>query len=148
MAELAIVGLVSNIISFIDFGAKLVAVTQDVRHSRHGMASEVEDFTQILFDIRSSHARVQATQFPGRNQLSWEEKRILKLVHDCEQVAGRIQPILDKLRKRPNASWRTYEDVRVAFRTLMERKELQELCRRLKELDELVRSYCAKALQS
>lgn len=148
MAELAIIGLVSNIISFIDFGVKLVAVTQDVRQSRHGMATEVGELAQILLNIRSSHARIQVTQFPQGHRLSWEEKKILKLVYECEQVAGKIQPILDKLRKRPNASWKTYEDVRVAFRTVVERRELQELCKRLKELDELVREYCAKILQS
>jgi hypothetical protein len=148
MAELAVISLVSNIISFIEFGSKLAAVTQDVRQSRHGMAVEVEELTHILSNIRSSGARVWAMQIPGHRPLCTPEENILKLVDLCEHLACRIQPILDKLRKRPDASWKTYEDVRVAFRTLMERKELQDLCKRLRYMDERVRYYCANILQS
>jgi hypothetical protein len=148
MAELAVVGLVSNIISFIEFGSKLAAVTQDVRQSRHGMAVEVAELTHILSDIRSSSARVRDIQHRVHKPLCTPENNILELVSHCEQLASKIQPILDKLRKRPNASWKTYEDVRVAFRTLIERKELQELCKRLRDMDEKVRYYCARMLQS
>jgi tetrahydromethanopterin S-methyltransferase subunit G len=31
---------------------------------------------------------------------------------------------------------------------LIERKELQELCKRLRDMDEKVRYYCARMLQS
>jgi hypothetical protein len=148
MAELAVVGLVSNTISFIDFGSKLVAVTQDVRQSRHGMAVEVAELTHILSDIRSSSARVRDIQHRVHKPLCTPEKNILELFNLCEHLAFKIQPILDKLRKRPNASWKTYEDVRVTFRTLMERKELQELSKRLRDMDEKIRYYCARLLQS
>jgi hypothetical protein len=148
MAELAVVGLVSNIISFIEFGSKLVSVTQDVRQSRHGMAMEVAELNHILSDIQSSSARARDIEVRVHKPLCTPEKSILQLVNLCEHLASKIQPILEKLRKRTNASWKTYEDVRVAFRTLMERKELQELCRRLRNMDEKVRFYCARMLQS
>lgn len=151
MSELAVVGLVSNIISFIEFGSKLVAVTQDVRQSRHGMAVEVEELKLILSGVRTSRERVkamQASQLRVPKRLCLPEEDILRLVDLCENLAGKIEPILEKLRKRPNASWKTYEEIRVAFRTLIERRELQELCRRLRDMDERVRHYCASILQS
>jgi len=52
MAEvLAIIGLVSNILSFIDFGIKFASGTRNVRDSAHGTTTEVRELELIVEDV-------------------------------------------------------------------------------------------------
>ncbi|KAF1359186.1 hypothetical protein EJ07DRAFT_178797 [Lizonia empirigonia] len=147
MAELAVVGLVGNVISFIDFGSKLVSATRDVHNSLHGTTAEVDELTYIVSNIQSSNERVKTMQTSGQH-LSQDETNVLKLAEECEKLAKKMQKVLDKLRKRTTTSWKTYEDLRVAFQTLIKRKDLDDLRVRLEALDERIRSCFVHTLQA
>lgn len=146
MAELAVVGLVGNIISFIDFGAKLVSATRDVRGSLNGTTAEVDELRHILLNVQTSNERVKSMQTSGQ-ALSKDETSLLSLVDECEKLAKTVQKVLDKLKKR-KSSWKTYEDLRVAFQTLSSRRELENLRRRLEALDGRIRTSFSHILQA
>jgi uncharacterized phage infection (PIP) family protein YhgE len=146
MAELAVVGLVGNIISFIDFGAKLVSATRDVHGSLNGTMVEVEELTHILSNVQASNERVKKMQTSGQ-ALSKDETNLLTLVNECEKLAKTMQKVLDKLKKR-SSSWKTYEDLRVAFQTLSKRKDLEDLRRRLDALDSRIKASFSHMLQA
>lgn len=146
MAELAVVGLVGNIISFIDFGAKLVSATRDVRGSLNGTTAEVDELRHILLNVQTSNERVKSMQTSGQ-ALSKDETSLLSLVDECEKLAKTVQKVLDKLKKR-KSSWKTYEDLRVAFQTLSSRRDLEDLRRRLEALDGRIRTSFSHILQA
>ena len=145
MAELAVVGLVGNIIQLIDFGTKLVSATRDVHGSLNGTTAEVDELTHILSSVQSSNERVKNMQV-SPHALSQDETTLLGLVKECEKLAKTMQKVLDKLKKR-DSTWKTYEDLRVAFQTLSKRKDLEDLRRRLEALDSKIRMSFSHVLQ-
>ena len=83
MAEVAALGLVTNIITFIDFGLKLIS---GVRSVREGATPEIHELDLIVADVRSSNTQVTNLKNSGA-KLSNDEVRILSLVGECERVA-------------------------------------------------------------
>jgi hypothetical protein len=147
MAEaLAIIGLVSNVLAFVEFGSKLVSGTRSVRNSFQGTAAETEELLRILDDIQSSNAEVNIQKRSGL-RLSNDEENILARVAECEILAKKMRIILEKLKVRDGARSRTIESLRVAHQGLMKRGEIEDLRTRLENLERRIQLHTSKALQ-
>ena len=148
MAEaLAIIGLASNIISFIDFGTKLASVSRDIRDSSHGTTAEVKQLADIAASLESWNDKVKNLR-SSRANLSRDELNIVKVAEDCERLVPQIQEKLTKMRTRENATWKTLESLRVATRTLLGGWELKDLGSKLADLDQRFREHFTQALQT
>ena len=147
MAEtLAIIGLASNIISFIDFGLKLFSGIGTVRDSLHGTTPEIRELDQILEDVRRLNARVIEQKSIAQN-LSKEELRILNMVNECENVATEIDKVIKNLRVRHGARSKTLESGRVVIQGLWKRGDIERLQDRLDRLDQRIRQNIVYALE-
>ena len=146
MTGLEVVGLASNIISFIDFGFKLVTVTREVRGSKHGTTAEVNELEHLMDKVELSNARVRNMRLSG-DRLSKEEMILSELVKDCAMLAEEMKKIMARL-KYSSTSWKTYENWRVAFQTLSKRRELEHLRLRFEALDTMIRTCFTDILQS
>ena len=139
MAEaLAIVGLVSNIISFIGFGLKVASGARNVRDSLHGTTADLHELQLIVADVRKFNNQVRQQRSSG-HRLSKHEINILAMVKECDNVAHELQQAIEKLKVR---SWRskTLESGRIAFQTIRKQKYIDALRTRLDSLDQRVRS--------
>jgi len=139
MAEaLAIVGLVSNIISFIDFGLKVASGARNVRDSLHGTTADLHELQLIMADVPKYNNQVRKQSSLG-HRLSKHEIDILAMVKECDEVAHKLQQAIEKLKVR---SWRskTLESGRIAFQTIRKQKYIDALCARLDRLDQRIRS--------
>lgn len=138
MAEaLAIIGLVSNILSFIDFGIKFASGTRDVRDSLHGTTAEVRELEIIVEDVERYHAQVDKLRSNGQ-ELSAHEKSIMGMVKYCRNIAEDLHKIIERLHVREGRS-KTLESSRVLFQGLWKQRDIDTLRERLEALDKRIR---------
>jgi hypothetical protein len=144
---MAIIGLASNIISFIEFGLKIAAGARYARDSPHGTTEEVCELDLIVSDIRESNeAVVHWANAPSSQRLSAHEKRILAMAHECENVAKELKETIRSLQMREGRP-RALEGGRVAFLGLWKQRDIESMRRRLEALDARIRVHIANALQ-
>ncbi|KAI4916207.1 hypothetical protein J4E85_010295 [Alternaria conjuncta] len=138
MAEaFAIIGLVSNILSFIDFGIKLASETRNVRDSLHGTTAEVRELEIIVEDVERYHEKVQKLQSLGQ-ELSAHEKSIMGMVKYCRNIAEDLHKIIERLHVRQGRS-KTLESSRVLFQGFRKQRDIDALRARLDALDKRIR---------
>ncbi|KAI1572486.1 hypothetical protein PtrEW13061_011274 [Pyrenophora tritici-repentis] len=138
MAEaLAIIGLVTNIIAFIDFGLKVASGVRNVRESMHGTTADIHELELILADVRRYNDQIRDQKRLGRS-LSKHEAAILAMVRECNNVAYELQKAIEKLKVRTWRS-RTLENGRIAFQTLRKQRYIDSLRERLDSLDKRIR---------
>ncbi|KAI8664187.1 hypothetical protein NCS55_00926500 [Fusarium keratoplasticum] len=138
MAEaFEIIGLASSIVAFVDFSIKLVSAVKSARDSVHDTLPEVHEIELCLEDVRHSNLRaIQGS--PGRH-LSQGEKHIMAMATECERLAGELGEIVQKLKIRDGARFRTIESSRIALRVLRKGKDIEDLRRRIDNLDVRIR---------
>jgi hypothetical protein len=123
MAEaLAIIGLVSNILGFIDFGIKFVSGTRNVRDSLHGTTAEVRELELIVEDVEKYHEQVKKQRSSGQ-KLSVHENRILGMVSQCRDIAEELHKAIDRLHMREGRS-KTLESSRVFFQGFWKQRDI------------------------
>ena len=138
MAEaLAIIGLVSNIISLIDIGLKIASGTRDVRHSLHGTTADIHELDLVAADVQRYNDQVKQQKASGQN-LSDHEQQILAMVGECDTLVIELRKAIKTLKIRDGRS-KTLESGRVAFQTLWKQKEIDGLRGWLDSLDQRIR---------
>lgn len=142
---MAIIGLAASIISFIDFGTKMVSLAKSVRDSPGGTIPEADDLNVIIQDIRSVSDEIRH-KMPTAG-LSRDEQRIVHMVTRCDELAGELSHILEKLKMRDSAWSKKMETVRVLLRAVWKKKEVDSLQKRLQDLDRVLRDSLNRALQ-
>lgn len=142
---LAIIGLASNIISFIDFGFKLFEGIGIVRDSLHGTTPDIRELDLIVEDIQRRNAVVIGQKSAGQT-LSKDELHILAMANECENVATEIRKVIKDLRVRDEARSKTLESGRVVIQSLWKRGDIERLRVRLEGLDQRIRLNIKHAL--
>ncbi|KAI0555886.1 hypothetical protein F4679DRAFT_578007 [Xylaria curta] len=141
-----IIGLVSGIISFVDFGLKIASGIKNVRESLHGTTAEIRELDMIVDDVRRSNTLVKKQQL-SHKELSHEERSFLMMVEECEKLVGEIRKAINTLKIRDGARSKTLENARVVVQSLLKQDEIQALQSRLNNLDERIRRNIEKILQ-
>jgi hypothetical protein len=140
MAEgLAIIGLASNIVSFIDFGTKVVSANKAIRDSAHGTLPEVRQLDLIVEDIRYSNIQCHQ-QLSNTLKLSKEEKNMLAMTGECDRLVTDMQRKLDRLKIREGPIWKVGERLRILLAATMGGSDIEALRRQLESLDERIRA--------
>ncbi|KAI1283986.1 hypothetical protein F5Y07DRAFT_96079 [Xylaria sp. FL0933] len=140
-----IIGLVSGIITFIDFGHKFVSEVRNIHNSVHGTTANIHELDLVISDVR--HSNELAMKLP-RNQLSHDELRIIAMVVECEKLVRELQKATSLLRRRDDARQKKLESARVAVRSFLKQDEIQALRSRLDALDLRIRGHLSSILQN
>jgi hypothetical protein len=96
---IAIIGLVAGVVTFVDFGFKVVSGSRGVRNSLSGTTAEVGEPDLIIEDIRASHDRIKSGT-KGDQKLSDDENRILLMVKESESLYVQLRHTISKLEVR------------------------------------------------
>jgi len=115
---ITIIGLVSSIITLVDFGLKAVSGTKNVRDSLHGTTAEVRELDLIVEEVRLSNDLVKKQQSSGQ-KLSNGELHILAMVAECDQLVGELRKTINTLKIRATARSKTLESARVFTQTFL-----------------------------
>jgi len=125
MAEaLAAVGLVGNIVQFVDFGTKLLSTGRALFHSPEGALQENVDLEKITASIRS------VTQDIANSTISIHEPELRKLAGTCVTLAEELLALLSRL-KIDSTKNRQLEVIRKSFKSLRFRRTVNEINERL-----------------
>ncbi|KAI0604098.1 hypothetical protein TUN205_11655, partial [Pyrenophora tritici-repentis] len=101
-------GLVSNIISFIDFGLKIASGARNVRDSLHGTSADLHELELIVADVRTYNNQVK-DQRHADHQLSNHERDILAMVKECDELTVELQKVIAKFKE----SWEMKYDAKM-----------------------------------
>lgn len=147
MAEaLALIGLTSSIITFIQFGSKLLLIAKSANDARDGALAEVRELDLMVRDITERRFKLTNTLSSGESLLQCD--RITEeMANECTEVAGQLRALVMMLTIRKHALSRTLESGRVAFKSMSKAQEMKELRSRLIALDSAVRRNLEEALQ-
>lgn len=143
---ISIIGLVASVITFVDFGVKVISTSKDVRSSHLGMPGDVHQLDLIINDIQKSHDEIRKGM-KATQKLSEDESRILLMVQEAEGLYTQLRSVIAKLEVRDDARSKTLESLRVAFRLSWNQNDLKGLAERLEKLDQRIRINLAFALQ-
>ncbi|KAJ0416987.1 hypothetical protein BJY00DRAFT_217081 [Aspergillus carlsbadensis] len=143
---ITIIGLASSIITFVEFGLKVVSGAKSIRDSQHGSTAEIHQLDLIVADVRASNTQVKEQQL-ARRHLSEHELRILAMVAECEKLQEELLKIIETLKVRSDARSQTLESARVFARSFFKSSDLQALRGRLDSLDARIRASVGNALQ-
>ncbi|KAJ3572627.1 hypothetical protein NPX13_g4985 [Xylaria arbuscula] len=124
MAEIA--GLISSIITFIDFGIKIVSGAQDVRNSAQGMTAEVRELEHVIRDAQHYNDLVKTQRASGR-WFSNDELDVLGMVAECEESVRELQKLMGTLKMRTDVLSQTLESARVFTRSFRKANEINSL---------------------
>lgn len=129
MDPLSVVGLVSGIITFIDFSWKLVNGANDIYESASGATKENVHISTVIEDLdnltRDLDVGVRDLGDTGRDHA------LRKLTAGCQELSDELLTILSKLRvTENNSSWRA---LKVKWDSMRKRREIMSIRDRLRD---------------
>jgi hypothetical protein len=125
MDPLTAIGLASNILSFIDFSAKLIKGAYAIYISPSGTTAENDDSSRLLDDLRQATEALDS-DFQGKTK---HEKSLCKLSENCRQLSEELQAILKKLRVTEKDS--RLKSIIVSLKSMRKEKEIASIEKRL-----------------
>lgn len=98
MDPFAVIGLASNIVSFLDFGFKLVSTAKSIRASSSGASVDNDDLSFRTQQLQRLVLNLRGPQ--PFDSLSVEERSLLQVAAQCVGVSADLEKLLDKLKAR------------------------------------------------
>jgi hypothetical protein len=126
MDPLTAVGLASNIISFIDFAAKLVDTTVEIHHSVSGATSKDQTVDKATRHLKAHAKKLEAD---AANALDPSLDDISDLTSDCEEVAQQLLGHLADVQAKDPTSKR--QSAKAAIKRYWKAATIRELKGRL-----------------
>lgn len=124
LETLAAIGLVGNIVQFVDFSSKILSKTRQVYQSADGALSENIDTEHVTKHLAELSTALQASASSSQGDPALE-----KLCESCNNVAKKLLKALEKLKvDGRNGKWRS---VRKALRSVWSKKEIDGIQKRL-----------------
>ncbi|VUC24312.1 unnamed protein product [Clonostachys rosea] len=146
MAEaLAIIGLTSSILTFIEFGLTITSAARTIYRTVDGKVPEIQELERDLDEIDRRNQQVLKRSTTGA--LSKAERQIFSTINECEKISSDLRKLVEKLAKRPAAKSNVLESSRIAIQAVMSRNELETLTRRLKQQDMKIRKSLRSLLE-
>ena len=124
MDPLTAIGLASNILSFIDFGVKVVSGAIEIHESTSGITEETRSTKTIVTEIRHFASKLQP---PDHAQLTGDEKSLCTLANECDALAKQIIALIEKA--EPKSPKSKSASLRAAVKTMWyesDRRKLEE----------------------
>lgn len=121
MDPLTIIGLVSSIVQFVDFGFKVVSKTVEIYQSGN-MDEEVANIDSATRDFNLILANLTAVPVSS-------DKALNEICESCKISATKLKKALDKL--QVNGKKHVWRSLRTALQTIWDRKEIEELEKQL-----------------
>lgn len=133
MEPLTAIGLASNILSFIDFGAKVIACAKEIHGSVAGVTDEALTSEAVATGMREFASKLQLSSSAHSAD---DKEPLCRLARECEGIANRIIDLLNKTKsKTPNSKSVRWTIVATfnATRYAGERQKLEERLAKCRE---------------
>ena len=101
MDPLTAIGLVSNILSFIDFSARLLKGAKEVHDSQHGVLEENRNRETIMREMQRMSTRMSVPESPEKAD---EVPSLRILAGECRQLSTQLMFLLEKIKPDDSSS--------------------------------------------
>jgi hypothetical protein len=133
MEALAIIGLVGNIVQFVDFSGKLISKSTELYRSSEGALAENIDIEMATNHLVLLNSKLKdAAAATGDSALE-------NLCKSCNTAAEKLLDALDKV--KVNREQQKWKSMRKALRSVWSKEEIGELERRLSKFREELNSH-------
>ena len=123
METLAIIGLVGNIVQFVDFSGKLISKSGELYRSSKGALAENSDIETAVNHLVLLNNKLKDTA------ITTGDSALQSLCKSCGTTADQLLAALDKVKvKGKQDKWKS---IRKALRSVWSKEEIEELGRRL-----------------
>ncbi|KAL1610735.1 hypothetical protein SLS60_002405 [Paraconiothyrium brasiliense] len=113
MDPLTAVGLVANILQFVELGCKIFANAKEIRHSASGLTLNDQRTVDVISEMHMLSANLET---PGKEPSDANGKALFKLARECRKLSHEIQKLLyETSAKNPGSS---YEVIRSTMRRM------------------------------
>ncbi|KAI1413392.1 hypothetical protein F5Y13DRAFT_198678 [Hypoxylon sp. FL1857] len=123
MEALAVVGLASNILQFIEYGYKVIVVAKELHESGQDATQSNETTAFLTREMRELSLRVM-NDLP-ESDLTDDEKALSQLAQQCSQLSNKLLVLLDSLKVKGQR--RKRDVVTAVFRNIRKRGEREQL---------------------
>ncbi|PMD42737.1 hypothetical protein L207DRAFT_553693 [Hyaloscypha variabilis F] len=149
MAEaFAALGIAANIAQFTDYARQLISGGKEIYNSLDGARDEHKALKVIIDDIKNLDHDCQPVIAKSSPQSSSaDEIAFRKLAAECEPLADKLLAILNDLEVPNNARFRGLQTVRQTIRGAARRRDIQELLRRITDIDMRLRYRVTRVLE-
>lgn len=128
MESLAVIGLIGNVVQFVDFSGKLISRSTELYHSLDGALAENVDI-----ETTTKHLTVLSKKLKD-DAITVGDGALQKLSLACQKAAIDLLAALDKVKvKNRQQRW---ESIRKALRSVWSKEEIKELEQRLAKFKE------------
>lgn len=127
MDPLTAIGLVTNIIAFIDFGYQIVSTAREVHQSVTGEISDNKSIEFLATKLQGLSSDLKSGKPPSA--MTADELRLNELVNECQDVSTNLLGLLDSLKAKNPKSKR--QAMGAVFRNLRENDQKEKLEARL-----------------
>jgi hypothetical protein len=138
MEAFAAIGAASAVLSFVEFGIKLVSKGKEYYESAEGVLADHAERSAIssrLSDLTNRLSRSVSSRGSGR-KMSPAEAALLEVTEDCQSTADDFIVALEELKvSGPNRRWKSF---RQALKSIWNKEGLQQIEARLDRLRQQV----------
>lgn len=121
-----VVGLVTSIITFVDFSWSIVRGTYDIHCSTSGATEQNVHIGNVIEDLREVTHQM-GVDVSGKDK---HEKALLELGQQCHSLSSDLADILRKLKTKRRSG---LQSLNIMLRSLMKEQEVREIEKRLSE---------------
>ncbi|KAE9367299.1 hypothetical protein N431DRAFT_444453 [Stipitochalara longipes BDJ] len=139
----SILGIAASILQFVDVGYELLSGAKEVYCSAEGMNRQTAELRDLAKDIRRQNEQILSSY-----SLSKEEKAIKSLAERSLDIAKTLDTKLAKLVVPDNTKFRRLQSAKVSFKVMIQQKDLEELKKRLLDLQNHVQQRLSIILQA
>lgn len=123
---LTVIGLVGNIVQFVDFSSKLVAGAHQIYKSTDGSLSENIDAEVVAKDLLNLNSGIQ---FGLEKPITKDDQALRDLCQGCNEIAQKLLTALGKLKSQgKKGKWKS---VRQALKSSWSRDDIEAIQKRL-----------------
>lgn len=128
MDPLTAIGLVSNILSFIDFSARLLKGAKEVHDSHHGVLEENRSRGTIMREMQRMSTQMSVSEAPEKED---ENSSLRILASECRQLSTQLISLLERI--KPDDSGSKTQSLLSAIRNKIYDSERESLEARLSD---------------
>ncbi|KAI4643296.1 uncharacterized protein J4E79_011236 [Alternaria viburni] len=124
MEALTAIGLIANIVQFVDLGAKLIGSAKEIHDSTSGMTMENKSLEEVTIEMRDLTWRLK---LPITDSNSQDQQALRRLAQECRELSEQILHLLKKIAPgKPNSTLGTLRSAIKNIKYNDEKKELEE----------------------
>jgi hypothetical protein len=138
MEAFAAIGAASAVLTFVEFGIKLVSKGKEYYESAEGVLADHAERSAVsskLSDLTNRLSRSISSRGSGK-KLTPAEAALLEVTEDCQSTADEFIVALDELKvSGPNRKWKSF---RQALKSIWKKEGLQQIEAKLDRLRQQV----------